>query len=132
MSKSRVIRDEVFEGQEFDLRDLVTDKDGFALTNAVSAGYGMEVYDVSNGMQTVHSVAAGTSLAGILFDVPITTGWDVNATGYNLSVPIAPSDWAIPQVGGHSYRFEILIDTSALAGFVPVVAVIDILPMESV
>ena len=126
------IKGSVWEQAEFDIRALVTDKDGFALTNPVTTGYQMKVYDVSNGQQEVHSVAPSTSLAGILFDVPITVGWDVNDTGYNFSLPVNPADWAIPMVGGHSYRFEIHLDTAALAGLVPVVAVIDVLAMESV
>ncbi len=126
-----IIRGSVHEKQEFDIRALVTDKDGNALTNPVTTGYEMKVYDMAADWEEVFSVAPGTSLAGILFDVPITTGWNVNDTGYNFSLPIKPEDWPIEQKGGHTYKFEIHLATGALAGDVPVVAVVDTEAMRS-
>ncbi len=123
-----IIRGSVHEKQEFDIRSLVTDKDGNALTNAVTTGYEMKVYDMAGGWEEVFSVAPGTSLAGILFDVPIV---GVDKAGYNFSLPVRPVDWPIEQKGGHTYRFEIHLATGALAGDVPVVATIAAEPMRS-
>ncbi len=131
MSASR-IDDDIYEGTGFDLRWLLTDKDGFALTNAVTLGYELKVFDLSNGMEEVFSVAPGTSVTGLLFDVPIKVGWDVNDVGYNFSLPIDPPNWTVAQKGGHSYRFEVRVDTALLAGKVPAVAVIGVHSMESV
>lgn len=113
-----LIYGEIWEQTNPTILARVTDENGVVFTNASVAapsggllGWDLRIYDLtSNAPDTViysllaQAVVTGTDGNQIFSSSLLTTGWSLDAVGYNFRYTV-PSTVATFE-GGHTYRYE--------------------------
>ena len=125
-----VRRVEVWEGETIRFRDRLYMNSGSAMTSSNAQSAVVRVFDLSatadESDYLYTSTVTSTSMGSL---VVALTSWDVDDTGYNVSLTLHTSTFT--QQGGHVYGVEIAFSTST-DGTKRVMGEVRVLPVGSV
>lgn len=106
------------EGSFFWVLDQLVAPSGALYISSDIASVGVNVYDLDSATpRTALYSVGGLIPSGIILDVPLTTNgtwrWTDDDVGANMAYQIAPTLWSTNSIGGHLYRVEIVVNTTA-------------------
>jgi len=100
-----------YETETIWIREPVYMLSGSAATSADVTNYSVQVFDVTAPTQTLYIATSQSPANHVLATFQTSGGWTRDDVGYNFQLSLPSSTFT--RTGGHVYRVEIILNTSA-------------------